>query len=203
MIRACPAGGVLMAKRDAASERRGAKKLVLYGGKRPQLRQAGKTRWSNRTVRAFFAALADSCNVKLAAERAGISTSAIYERRGKDASFRAGWDKALAEGYAKLELIMLERALHGVEKTIVLKNGETTTMREYSDRLGLMLLKMHRENVTAIEEDIEPNDAAEAAERILARLDRLAEREGTEIENKAAPDRLELIRSGIRRNRLA
>jgi hypothetical protein len=43
------------------------------------------------------------------------SVNTVYERRTKDAAFRAGWDKALAIGYARLEMMMLERALHGVE----------------------------------------------------------------------------------------
>ena len=172
-------------------------KLTIEGGSRPRARAADAASWTLKKERAFLTALADSCNVKLAAQVAGVSTSAIYVRRGKDASFRAGWDRALAEGYARLELMMLERALHGVEKAVVLKNGETTTMREYSDRTGLALLRMHRDTARAADEGADAVDTAEATERILARLDRLAER-GDVIETKSLPDRLTLIRRLLR-----
>lgn len=151
--------------------------LLLEGRKRMRKIAPSRRSWTKAKERAFIAALADSCNVKLAAKKAGVSASAIYVRRSRDASFRRAWDQALAAGYAQLEMMMLERALHGVEKLIVLKSGETQVMREYSDRVGLALLRMHRDSAGAAEESVDPEDYSEACERIIGRLGRLRERE--------------------------
>jgi hypothetical protein len=170
--------------------------LILEGGKRVRKVRPSHRSWTKARERAFVEALAESCNVKLAAKKAGVSTSQAYVRRAKDASFRAAWDQALSTGYAQLEMMMLERALHGVEKTVIAKDGTTTVMREYSDRVGLALLRMHRENAAIANEGVEAEDYQEAVERIVGRLERLREQaEG--VETKAATDRVELIAWGL------
>jgi hypothetical protein len=148
--------------------------------------------WTKTKETQFLSVLADSCNVSLAARKAGVSSSAIYRRRAKDASFRAGWDAALAEGYSKLELEMLKRALHGVQKTVFSRSGERARFREYNDQLGLALLRMHRDSVAVT--DRGPNEAQveEARERIIERLERLREKERA-VETKAAVDGIGLI----------
>ncbi|MEO5773819.1 MAG: hypothetical protein ABIQ32_06840 [Sphingomicrobium sp.] len=40
-----------------------------------------------------------------------------------------------------------ERRFEGVEKLVNVRGGELTVMREYSNQLGLSLLKMHRDSV--------------------------------------------------------
>ena len=170
--------------------------LAIDGGKRPRLRARDSRSWTKGKERAFFEALAESCNVKYAAKAAGVAASGLYVRRGRDASFRAGWDRALATGYAQLELMMLERALHGVEKIVVGKDGSREVMREYSDRVGLALLRMHRDSVALADDEHGPEDVAEAAERILSRLKKIGEREA--VETKALPDqRIALIAWGV------
>ena len=163
---------------------------------------AAKQGWSEaRTVR-FIDTIADTCNITKAARSARISVSAAYRRRAHDASFRAQWGQALSIGYARLEMMMLERALHGVERVIDLKNGETRVMRDYCDRTALALLKMHRDGAVAADEPIDATEYGEACERILARLKRLRERDEGEpseggIETKAADDRLARITWGL------
>lgn len=174
-------------------------RLVLDGGTRPRQRRAASDSWTAAKEQAFLAALAGSCNVKLAAKAAGVSTSAIYVRRSKDATFRRGWDRALAAGYAALEMMMLERALHGVEKTVIRKNGESEVMRDYSDRTGLALLRLHRDTAYDADEEADPSAVGEAAARIMARLAKLQPGAGTgavgeTVETKARVDALDLIR---------
>lgn len=147
--------------------------------------------WTQAKQKAFLEALGESCNVKLAARKAGVSTSRAYVRRANDANFRAGWDRALATGYAQLEMMLLERALHGVEKTVIGRDGTKTVMREYSDRVALALLRMHRENASFADENVEDAEWQEARERVVERLSRL--REQAEVETKAAVDRVGLI----------
>ena len=165
-------------------------KLVLEGGKRPRKIRPSHRSWTKDKEQAFLEALATSCNVKLAAKQAGVSTSAAYVRRNKDASFRAGWDQALATGYAQLEMTMLERALHGVEKVVTAPDGTTTVMREYSDRVGLALLRMHRDGAAMAGEGADHEEYREACDRIIERLERLREQE--QVQTKAA-DRVAII----------
>lgn len=151
--------------------------LVLEGGKRKRQVRPSYRSWTPAKERAFLRALGESCNVKLAAKVAKVSTSSVYDRRGKHASFRASWDKALATGYAQLELMMLERTLHGVEKVVIARDGTKTVMRDYSDRVGLALLRMHRDTAKLADEPADETEYEEAKERIVARLERLRERD--------------------------
>ena len=103
-------------------------------------------------------------------------------------------------GYAQLELTMLERALHGVEKVVVGKDGSREVMREYSDRVGLALLRMHRDSVALADQEHGPEEVAEAAERILARLKKIGQ--NGPIETKSLPDRrIALIAWGLKAGR--
>lgn len=185
-----------MAKRNVKTTAR--PRLIVEGGSRPRERKATEQCWTRGKENRFLRSLGESCNVKLAAKAAGASTSALYVRRTKDARFRAAWDQAKAVGYAQLEMMMLERALHGVEKTIVpvRDDGAPRVMREYNDRLGLALLRMHRDAAKLADEGSDPAEVEEAVERIISRLSKLKDR--GPIETKAAPSRLALINAGLR-----
>ena len=185
------------------------RELVLgeYRGQ-PQQREARPGDWSQEMRDTFIEALADSCNVSLAARAIDRSISNVYKQRSTDAKFRGAWDQALAIGYARLEMMMLERALHGVEKTVVLKSGETKVMREYSDRTALALLRLHRENAAAADEVVGDEDYQEACARIIERLGRLRERDEEEdaegaVETKQAVERITLVAAVVRRRRRA
>ena len=190
-----------------ASKAKGAP-LVL-GGHRgaPQRRPKRRSDWTKAMANRFVETLADTCNVTLASAAIGRSISNVYKWRGKDASFRAAWDRALAVGYSRLELMLLERALHGVEKTVVARDGTSSVMREYPDRVALTLLRMHRETAALAEESIDGREHDEACERIIAKLGRLKERDAAAaeaaaaaIETKGAGARLRLIRRALRRS---
>ena len=198
-----PAFFALGGKRMAGRRSKAGDRLMLEGGTRPRQRAADPGSWTGAKEKSFLEALADSCNVKLAAQTAGASTSAIYVRRAGNAAFRAAWDAALATGYAQLEMMMLERALHGVEKVVAVKAGEPAVMREYSDRVGLALLRMHRDTAKEADQEHDPDEAREAGERIIARLVRMREQAGAgssgDVGTKAAIDRIGLIAWGLRR----
>lgn len=172
--------------------------LILESGKRVRTVRPSHRSWTLAKQRAFLEALGESCNVKLAAKKAGLSTSQAYVRRAKDASFRAGWDQALATGYAQLEMMLLERALHGVEKRVTTRDGTTTVMREYSDRVALALLRMHRENASLATETGGHEEYREACERIIDRLERMKQQ--SEVETKGALDRIAIIAWALRRH---
>ena len=151
--------------------------LVLESGSRKRQVRPSYRSWTAAKERKFLVALATCCNVKLAAKMAKVGTSAAYVRRQKNAAFRAAWETALATGYAQLELMLLERALHGVEKIVIARDGTKTVMREYSDRVALALLRMHRDLAKAADEPVDDVEFEEARDRIVARLERLREHE--------------------------
>jgi len=171
--------------------------LVLEQGKRVRKLRPSYRSWTKAKEKAFLEALSASCNVKLAAKQAGVSTSQAYVRRANNASFRGAWDGALSAGYAQLEMMLLERALHGVEKKVIARDGTTTVMREYSDRVALALLRMHRETVAIANEGVDQGEFDEARERIVARLQRIRERD-EDVETKGVATRLHLIQWGLR-----
>ncbi|MEO6041715.1 MAG: hypothetical protein ABIP41_07440 [Croceibacterium sp.] len=58
---------------------------------------------------AFLAILAETSNVSLAAERAGVSSSRAYYVRRSEPPFERQWFAALCEGYDHLEMEVLRR----------------------------------------------------------------------------------------------
>ena len=156
----------------------GVEDIVLGASKNGVQKRIGRpSDWTEAKADKFVEVLADSCNVSLAARAVKRSVGDVYRQRNKDAAFRAAWDQALAIGYARLEMMMLERALHGVEKVVALKNGESKIMREYNDRVALALLRHHRDSVAAFHDAPDEEDYQEACDRIMERLQRLRERE--------------------------
>ena len=155
--------------------------LTIIGGKGAYKRKANARDWTRAKEKRFLAALCETCNVSLSAERAGVGSTTVYGHRARDAAFRDGWDRALAQGFARLEIEMLERALSGTMRTIEHKDGRAERVVEYSDRVGLALLKMHRDRAEAPARH-EREDAAMAVEevaelraKIMAKLERVHE----------------------------
>ena len=161
--------------------------LVLGASMNGVQKRTGRTSdWTQAMADRFVEVLADSCNVSLAARAIGRSVSNVYKQRSRDAAFRHAWDQALAIGYSKLEMMLLERALHGVEKVVTKRDGSTTVMRQYNDRTALALLRMHRENAAIANETVDDGEWQEARDRIVGRLARIRERdEGLETRSAA------------------
>lgn len=92
----------------------------------------------------FLKALKETCNVTLAARAAGAGRRTVYEHREKDPDFRAAWEEALEEAVDVLEAEVHRRAFTGIEKPVFYGGEKIATVREYSDRLAVFLLKAHR-----------------------------------------------------------
>lgn len=186
----------------APAEREDESQLVLGASKNgPQKRTGRRSDWTAAMADKFAAVLAASCNVSLAARAIRRSVGSVYRQRTRDAGFRAQWDQALSVGYARLEMMMLERALNGVEKAVTLRNGESRIMREYNDRVALALLRHHRDSVVSFEAGVDQDEYEDACERIIDKLARLRERDraaGEATETKAGRDRVALIALALR-----
>jgi hypothetical protein len=116
-------------------------KPVLIGGRKPQLREPSERNWTKAKEREFLSALAETCNVTRAADQAGVSLAHAYRNRKADAAFRAGWLEAIGVSYQRLELVLLDRAFNGTEKLVKRRDGSEERMLEYSNQLGLTLLR--------------------------------------------------------------
>ena len=175
------------------------KARVLSGGASLKLRQAAKRDWSAAKERKFLEVLAESCNVTLAAA-AGVSSTALYRHKRIDASFRRAWAEAVAVGFAELEMMLLRRALHGVERTIKGPDGEPAIMTDYNDRTALALLRHHRDTAVEAEAEISTEAHDEACERIMAKLQRLRERKAgaKAVAVKGCGDRLAVIAEALK-----
>ena len=76
----------------------------------PQIIASKGKRWTDASEAKFLDALGASCNVRRSAAAAGFSTEAIYRRRRTDPAFAARWQAALEQGYARLEMALVQRA---------------------------------------------------------------------------------------------
>jgi phage terminase small subunit len=158
-------------------EKRVARKLTLAGGRKPKLRSTTKRDWTKEKERRFVSALADTCNVTRAAAEAGVSVSAVYKRRKENAAFRAAWLEAISVAYQRLELVLLDRALNGTEKLVKRRDGSDERMTEYSNQLGLTLLKMHRDTAVEADTEMQPAQIEELRERLINKFKRLKQRD--------------------------
>ena len=125
---------------------------------------------------AFLAALAETCNVREASRKSGVPITVAYDRRKKDAAFRAGWLEAIGTAYQRLELVLLDRAFNGIEKVIPRRDGSEELMREYSNQIVLQLLNMHRDTAAEANAELAGQDMEEMRDRLVAKLLRLKKR---------------------------
>ena len=151
--------------------------LTLVACRRPQLRQRHPRDWSKAKAHKFLSVLAETCNVSAACRRSKVPMTVVYRRRKMDAGFRASWLEAIAEAYQRLELVLLDRAFNGTEKVIRRKDGSEERMREYSNQLGLTLLKMHRETAMEADSELPAEEVDEIRERLVRKLQRLKRRD--------------------------
>ena len=181
--------------------------LALDGKSSPKRRAPREGDITSAQIDTFFATLTETCNVVRSAKAAGFSKDWAYRKRKRDAAFRTGWAHAVREGYARLELVLLERAMKGTPKLVRTARGTDRVMREYSTALAVALLKRHSELADSAAEDSDEDELNEIRERILEKLQRLKDRSdddiapglGDGIETKAAIDRVELVRWALGR----
>lgn len=116
--------------------------LVRGGGKDgpQQIRTTGH-RWSDAAETIFLDQLAASCNVTHAAAAAGFSAVAIYKRRSNDPAFARRWGVALAQGYARIEELLIRRATETLEDRAP---DPDTPIPAMSVRDAIALLALHR-----------------------------------------------------------
>ena len=140
------------------------------------MRKASRRNWTKTKECEFLSVLAETCNVTEAARQAGVCLSYAYKRRASNAGFRAGWMQAIGDAYQRLELVLLDRAFNGTEKVVKRRDGSEERMLEYSNQLGLSLLKMHRNTAAEAASEMPSEDVGEMREQLVKKLLRLKKR---------------------------
>ena len=144
--------------------------MHLGKGKKPQMRKTRRGGWTAAKQRKFIEELAATCNVAASLRRVRMSARGVYDLRKRSAEFRAEWAGALCEGYAKLEMMLLDRAMNGTVKTVTRANGTVDKTHEYPNALALRLLKMHKDAVADAEAEHHPEEMEEVRRRIVRKL---------------------------------
>jgi hypothetical protein len=116
---------------------------VQLGRHGPQrVRSRGK-RWSDTAETRFLDHLAATANVMASAEACRFSPQAVYARRRKDAAFEQRWDAALAQGYAHIEALLVQRTIETLEG-FEPDPATPIVIREMTVKDALILLGHHR-----------------------------------------------------------
>ena len=103
--------------------------------------------WTKAKREGFLEHLAATANVRASVRAVGMSEAGAYKLRRRMPEFHAAWKAALAEGYERVELLLLERALGGTPTPIVHGGEAKGEVRLPDNRMALMLLRLHRDTV--------------------------------------------------------
>lgn len=112
---------------------------------RPCVMRVGPGRWSTERERVFLEELAATANVKASAQAAGVSTAAVYRRRMGWPAFAEAWAASLAQGWARIETLLVQAATETLERPEVSGAREPPAM---SVAQAIDLYKLHRHGVT-------------------------------------------------------
>lgn len=150
---------------------------------RPARRFGALRNWRAR----FLAELAETSNVRAAAQAAEISLTWVYQTKRTDRDFAQAWLAALCEGYDRLELELLARLRRGEPRAGAGGEGAADAggpPPRHDNATALRLLLAHRETrarYMARQEAVTAEEVRASIEEKPARLrDRVIERRAAE-----------------------
>ncbi len=99
--------------------------------------------WTPERQRGFIEALADTGSVEAACRAVDMAQRGAYELRRQPGAeaFRAAWEAALGLGVSRIEDVVMDRALIGVEEPVYSYGKLVGTRRRYNDRLLMFVLR--------------------------------------------------------------
>ena len=141
--------------------------LASHNGRRVAKVRTARKLFDDVQKQLFLEELAATCNVTHSAKVAGVVVNTPYNHRMRDPAFRAAWDLALEQGYAKLEAEMLARATR-----VIPVAGDREREGEIDWDKGMDLLRLHRAAVkkSAHAPRFEPIPVEEARAMLIAKL---------------------------------
>ncbi|MGN6154834.1 MAG: hypothetical protein ACTHN4_03765 [Sphingomicrobium sp.] len=141
-----------------------------------QVKRVGAGRWNGAAEERFFGELAATANVKRAAEAAGVSTNAVYQRRLKRPDFRAKWDAVLETGRSAIEMHLIETAKKSFDPDD-LDVGDAQPKVSVAEAIRIVQLHGSKTQRLEVEEVEPPEEEIEAVrKRILDKLQKLRKR---------------------------
>ncbi len=105
---------------------------------------AQRTKLTRQRKRTFLEHLRETSNVTESAQVAGVSRTAMYERRAIDPELAKAWDDAIEQATDALEKEARRRALDGVDRPVYFQGKRVGITKEYSDPLLMFMLRGHR-----------------------------------------------------------
>ncbi len=148
-----------------------------------QVRKRRHDGWTAARRALFFRTLAETANVRLSAEAAGVSATSAYDLRRRDPGFAETWEAAKAEGMQTLELSLMERAIRGDPRPVMFGGERKDEIRVYPDKVAMYLMTRHDNRVLRGGAD-DPGDGGAAGS--LDRLRALRARQQETREKLAA-----------------
>lgn len=99
--------------------------------------------WTPERQLHFIEALADTGSVEAACKAVDMSTVGAYQLRRQPGAeqFRAAWEAALQLGVARIEDVVMDRALNGVEEPLYSYGKLVGSRTRYNDRLLMFILR--------------------------------------------------------------
>lgn len=140
------------------------------GGAKPR---AQKGAWTAANRNRFLERLAETLNVRTAVQPLGLSVRGLYKLRHRDVAFAAAWDQTIADAYARVEMLLLERALMGEPGSVAGATGDTRHLEALSERGLLALLNQHRQTVRDVRAAADKSAGNSALTEELGARDRL------------------------------
>jgi hypothetical protein len=155
--------------------------------------------WTSDKRENFLNTLRACLNVRRAAAAVGLTDSAAYQLRRRDAEFAQKWAEALDEGYQNLELELIRQSTEGSERTELVQDGldgpvkQIKIIHSFPHLLALKLMHAHREDVLAFRLAERAHQREDGAmERVRAHMalvhERLRGAGATVVENSVAED---------------
>ncbi len=163
---------------------------------KPESRGPGRAPMPAAKVNAFFHHLGRTGSVTVAANRAQLRRSTLYERRQDDEAFAERWARALDLGVERLQDNAMNRALNGTPKPIWRNGQEVGSVRQFDNRLLQFLLKAHRPDLYGDRgKAAAPGLPFDLVKRMADAEARLAEREKGGREKKAGTRKKETAKT--------
>lgn len=138
----------------------------------------------------FLEHLAATCNVQASAAAAGVAVSTVYANRMRDPDFRSDWQAALEQGYAALEVALVERALHGGRRAKVRGDKQVEgpdAPGEIDWEKGLELLRHHQRGLAGFNQPGQLAPKRVPIEQVAAKLIRKFRALGLRPDGDPAP----------------
>jgi hypothetical protein len=114
---------------------------------KPESRGPGRAPMPAAKVNAFFHHLGRTGSVTVAAQRAQLRRSSLYQRRRDDEEFAERWAQALDLGVERLQDNAMNRAMNGTEKPVWRNGRQVGSVRQFDNKLLQFLLRAHRPEV--------------------------------------------------------